>query len=166
MSAPNDEVPVTGVVPLAQMKGDTEEDTRLLWAMASGAADYLRSFPWFEKIRSAYFGDGVGGIVGVFLFHVEPSTSEMDEWLWVVFGDISPALLPIDRSKKPSQALEFYVSEMSKWVELAKQGRSSTKIIPVLLAATPENAAAVESKLKVLQELIVPAFREAEAVRA
>jgi hypothetical protein len=34
------------------------------------------------------------------------------------------------------------------------------------MPATPENAADVEKRIKLLREVIVPAFREAETVRA
>ncbi len=159
-------VPVKGVVPLAQMAGDDDEDTKLLKAMASGAADFLECFPWCRKIRSSYFGDGFGGIVGVFLFYIEPSRQGVDEWLWVVFGDVPPAFLVIDHAKTPSQALQTYIGEVARWVELAKKGRSSKEVIPVYLPATPENAVDVESRLKMLREVVVPGFQEAENVRA
>lgn len=162
----NERVPVTGVVPVDQMAGDEEEDTRLLKIIAEGATKYLRSFSWCKKIRSTYFGDGYGGIVGLFLFHIEPSRDGVDEWLWVVFGDVPPAYLVIDHAKTPSQALEYYIAEVSVWVELAKQGRSSKDAIPVNLPTKPENAARVVSKLKFLEEFVVPSFREAETVRA
>jgi hypothetical protein len=159
-------IPVTGVVPLHQMTGDNDEDTKLLHLMASGAENYIRSFAWCKGIREIWFGDGYGGVVAVFLFHIEPGGSKVDEWLWVISCDVSPAYLVTDSCKKPSQALEGYVEEVAKWVQLAKQGRSSNEVIPVYMPATPENAAGVERRLKVLQEVIVPAFREAEAVRA
>jgi len=162
----NVSVPVAGVIPMAQIAGDTEEDTELLRVMADGAANFLKSFPWCKKILTSYFGDGFGGVVGVFLFHIEPTREDIDKWLWVVFGDVPPAFLVIDRARKPSRALECYIEEVSRWVELAKQGRSSTKVIPVLVPATPENAVDIESRLKMLREVIVPAFREAETIRA
>ena len=90
----------------------------------------------------------------------------MDEWLWVISCDVSPAYLVTDSCKTPSQALEGYIEEVFKWIQLAKQGRSSKDVIPVYMPATPENAANVENRIKVLREVIVPAFREAETVRA
>ena len=159
-------VPVTGVVPVDQMVGDEEEDRRLLKVIAEGATKYLQSFSWCKKIRSTYFGDGYGGIIGVFLFHIEPSRKGVDEWLWVVFGDVPPAYLVIDHAKTPSKALEYYIAEVSVWVELAKQSRSSKDAIPVDLPAKPEDAARVASKLKLLEEFVLPSFQEAERVRA
>jgi hypothetical protein len=68
-----DKIPVKGVVPINEMVGDDDEDMRLLRVMASGAEKYIRSFPWCKSIRKIYFGDGYGGIVAVFLFHIEPA---------------------------------------------------------------------------------------------
>lgn len=166
MEKSNHSIPVKGVVPLDQMIGGDDEDTKLLRVMASGAENYLRCFPWCKGIREAYYGDGYGGIVAVFLFRIESSRADVDEWLWVVFGDVPPAYLVTDSCKTPSQALEGYIGEISKWVQLAKEGRSSKDVIPVYVPATPENAADVERRMKLLQEVIVPAFRAAEAVRA
>ena len=148
------------------MIGGDDEDTKLLRVMASGAENYLRCFPWCKGIRKAYYGDGYGGIVAVFLFRIESSRADVDEWLWVAFGDVPPAYLVTDSCKTPSQALEGYIGEISKWVQLAKEGRSSNDVIPVYVPATPENAADVERRMKFLQQVIVPAFRAAEAVRA
>jgi len=147
------------------MVGDDQEDTKLLKRMAEEATNYLQHFSWCKKIRSTYFGDGYGGIVGVFLFHIEPSREGVDEWLWIVFGDVPPAYLVIDHARTPSQALQHYTSEVSIWVELARQGRSSKDAIPVHLPATPENATRLATKIKFLQEIVVPGFREAETVR-
>lgn len=157
---------VKGVVPLDQMVGEDDEDTKLLRVMASGAENYLRSFPWCKSIREVYFGDGYGGVVAVFLFHIEPTRTDVDEWLWIISSDVSPAYLVTDSRKTPSQALAGYIEEVSKWVQLAKQGHSSKDVIPVYMPATPENAVDVEKRLKILQETVVPAFREAETVRA
>ena len=166
MGESNHNIPVKGVVPLDQMLGGDDEDTKLLRVMASGAGEYVRSFSWCKNIREIYFGDGYGGVVAVFLFHIEPARAEVDEWLWVISCDISPAYLVTDSCKTPSQALEGYIEEVSKWIQLAKQRRTSKDVIAIYLPATPENAADLERRVRVLREAIVPAFREAEEVRA
>jgi hypothetical protein len=148
------------------MVGEDDEHTKLLRVMASGAENYLRSFPWCKSIREVYFGDGYGGVVAVFLFHIEPRAADVDDWLWVISCDLSPAYLVTDSCRTPSQALEGYIDEVSKWVQLAKQGHSFEAVIPVYMPATPENAVDVEKRLKILQETVVPSFREAETVRA
>jgi hypothetical protein len=159
-------LPLKGVIPIDQMFGGDEEDTKLLRAMSTEAQAYIQSFSWCKSIRETYFGDGYGGIIALFFFRIEPTKANVDEWLWVVVGDLPSAYLVIDRSKNPSQALENYIDEMSKWVKLAKQGKSSKNVIPVNVAATPENAEALEGRLKFLREVMVPAFQAAEVERA
>jgi hypothetical protein len=134
--------------------------------MAEAAENYLRCFPWCGGIREAYYGHGYGGIVAVFFFRIEPEHINVDEWLWVVIGDVPPAYLVTDNAATPSAALEGYIQQISKWVELAKQGRSSKDVIPVYVSPTPENAAELERRLRLLIELVLPSFREAEIERA
>jgi hypothetical protein len=157
--------PVKGIVPIDQLLGDDEEDTKLLQAMAIEARNFLETFSWCKGIRDAYFGDGVGGVLAIFLFRIEPSSEDVDEWLWVVVGDIPPAYLVVEDSPLPSLALEGYIQEMSKWVKLAKSGKSSSRVIPVNVPATPENARMLEGRLTTLRELILPKFQEAESRR-
>ena len=131
MSQRSTELPVSGVIPVDQIFGDDAENTRLLREMAFKAQNYISRFSWCLSVREAYFGDGYGKIVAVFLFRIEPSRPDVDEWLWVVVGDLPSAYLVIDECQTPSQALERYINMMSEWVKLAKKGRSSEDVVPV-----------------------------------
>jgi hypothetical protein len=51
---------------------------------------------------------------------------------------------------------------MSKWVKLSKKGKSSSKVIPVNVPATPENAALLDGRLQFLRDRIVAAFQQNE----
>jgi len=159
-------IPVKGVIPIDQLFGDDEEDTTLLQAIALYARNYLQEFAWCKSVKSSYFGDGVGSVVAVFLFRIEPTQPDVDEWLWVIVGDIPPAYLVIDDNTSPSLALRSYIDEMSKWVKLAKSGKPTSKAIPVNKPATKENALLLEARLKAIEEMIVPRFRDAEVQRA
>jgi hypothetical protein len=148
------------------MTGDDAEDSRLLRELASKAHRYISKFSWCRSVREAYFGDGYGGIVAVFFFRIEPSRPDVDEWLWVVVGDLPSAYLVTDECHTPSQALERYIDVMSEWVQLAKEGRSSDDVVPVNAPATPESAEMLGSRLRVLNDTIVPALRLNEVVRS
>jgi hypothetical protein len=82
-------IPVTGVVPLEEMAGDDEEDTTLLREIAERAENFLKSFPWCLAIRESFFGAGIGKIIAVFLFRIAPLRPYVDEWLWVVVGELT-----------------------------------------------------------------------------
>ena len=104
------------VEPASQMKGDSEHDTELLKQMLKEAQAYLSAFDWCEAIRESHFGLGVGGVVAVFLFRIIPSREGVDEWLWVVVGDLPPAYLVTDENPTPVSALEAYAEEMKAWL--------------------------------------------------
>jgi len=149
-------IPVTGVVPLEQMAGDDEEDTALLREMAEGAENFLKSFSWCLAIRESFFGAGIGKVIAVFLFRIAPVRSDIDEWLWVVVGDLPPAYLVTDCCKTPSGAVEAYIGEMSKWVERARHGQASPDVIPVNVPPTPEWAEKLHNRLEILKTTTLP----------
>ena len=149
-------IPVTGVVPLDQMAGDDEEDTALLREMAESAENCLKSFSWCLAVRDSFFGAGIGKIIAVFLFRISPARHDIDEWLWVVVGDMPPAYLVTECCKTPSEAIEAYIEEMSKWVEHARRGQESAEVIPVNVPATPEWAENLNKRLETLRATILP----------
>ena len=142
------------------MVGDDDEDTKLLRGMAEEARRYLSSFEWCRSIRQFYFGDGIGGVIGIFFAHIEPARADVDEWLWVIVGDIPPAYLVTDDCCTPKQAAEGYIREMRRWVASAKLGRTSSDIIPVNVPANPEWAAELEKRLDALEFEILPKWFE------
>jgi hypothetical protein len=146
----------SGVVPLSDVAGDTPEETTFLLDLAEAAQKYLNSFRWCRSIREVYFGDGIGKIIGLFLCRIVPSEKGTDEWLWVVVGDIPPAYLVTDKCKNPAEALDAYIEEMSKWIELAREGKSSNEVIPVNVASTPEEAERLRLRLELLGRLLRP----------
>ena len=157
------DVPVVGVVPVQNITGDDEKDTKLLREMSAGAEAYLRSFSWCGDVLNSFFGGGVGGVFAVFLFNIHPERPEVGPWIWVVVGDIPPAYLPIEDAASPAQVFKMYLSGMSKWVEFARQGRSGTagdNIPPINVPATPEWAEKLEHKLNSLRLIIQPFFDE------
>ena len=153
-------------MPLEKLFGEDPEDTQLLKSMAVDAETFLKSFEWCKAIEEKYFGAGIGGVVAIFLFGIVPTRSQVDEWLWVVVGDLPSAYLVTDDCKVPSEALQGYITEMRKWVRLAKDGRTSPNVIPVNVPATPEWAKELNSRLNFLEKDILPRFRDDEIQRA
>jgi hypothetical protein len=150
--------PATGVVNIADMVGDDEEDTSLLRKLGERARSYLSDFSWCASIVEMYYGLGIGGIAGVFLCRIVPTEARVDEWLWVIVGDLPSAYLVLDSAENPVDAMRAYVAEMNKWVELAKLGKTSEQVIPVNTPATPEYAAKLETRLHLLDILVIPKF--------
>ena len=141
---------VSDVVPIGNMQGD--DDTCLLNLQHQEARQYLRSHKWCFGIGEEYFGIGIGGIVAVFLMQLEPRATGVDEWLWIVAGDIPSAYLVLDELPNPTAALEAYIGLMRDWEVLAAQDKTSPDVFPVSAAPNPENALALRGRLDLIEE--------------
>jgi hypothetical protein len=146
------------VVRSGELRGDNEQDTELLKELLREAEAFLRSFDWCQSISQSYFGLGIGGVVAVFLFRIAPKKKDIDEWLWVVVGDLPPAYLVADGNPTPVSALEAYVEEMSAWVDAARNGRPVAELIPVNLLPSPDNAARLQKRLVFLRTKVMPLY--------
>lgn len=146
--------------PVDEMKGDDEEDTKLLRKMFYEACEYLQSFSWCKDISESYFGLGVGNVVAVFLFRIIPAVKKADEWLWVVIGDVPPAYLVTDDAPNPACALDAYIGEMEKWIKAVNTGRPVDKLIPVNVSATPTNAQLLQKRLDFIEHEILAYYPE------
>lgn len=156
------------LVPAADIVGDDEQDTVLLCKMSEDAKQYISSFPWCATILNSYFGGGVGGIFAVFFFHIRPSRSNVDPWIWIVVGDIPSAYLPVTDCESPAEVFRSYIRGMSRWVELARMGRTGTPeqgVPPVNVPATPEWAERLNQKLDGLTLAVRPFFEHGEGRR-
>jgi hypothetical protein len=154
----NIKVDLTKVVPAAHLKGENDEDTHLLTQMLTEATNYLSAFQWCKRIVESFFGIGVGGIMAVFLFRIKPSSEHVDEWMWVIVGDLPPAYITVDSAPNPACALDAYIGAMEEWVEAADSGRPVDNLIPVNIAPTSENARKLQRRLKFLDEEILSKY--------
>jgi hypothetical protein len=144
-------ISTTNLVPVSELKGDSPTDTKMLKGMYSEASRFLTSFKWCGGIRRGWFGQGVGGVVAVFLFEIEPSKPDVDDTLWVVVGDLPPAYLVIDDSPTPKAALATYVAEAKRWVAAVRSQSDLADCIPVNVPPTSENASRLERRLEFLE---------------
>jgi xanthine/CO dehydrogenase XdhC/CoxF family maturation factor len=147
---------LTAVQDWATFEGDDEEDTRLCRELLVRGQNYLESFKWCERILERYVGLCIGGIVAVTLFRIEPRKA--DEWIWVVVGDLPAAYISVDGNDAPPQALRAYIEEMRRWVAAARDGGDTSKLIPVNVEPTAENAERLARRLDHLEREILPEY--------
>jgi hypothetical protein len=150
-----DNVDRSNLVPVDNIQGEDEADTKLLVEMHHAASRYLTSFKWCRRVEKAWLGMGMGGIVAVFLFEIEPAQRNVDRTLWVVVGDLPPAYLVTDSSPDPEAALRTYIAEMRKWIDAVRKGESLDDIIPVNAAPDAVMASRLEGRLDFLEKKIL-----------
>ncbi|HEX3085709.1 MAG TPA: hypothetical protein VHP99_14350 [Pyrinomonadaceae bacterium] len=145
-------VEVARLTPIEQMSGDSKKDTLLLKEMAGEAREFLLSFKWCRNIRRSWFGWGVGGVCAVFFFEIDRSSKKVDQWLWVIVGDLPPAYLVVDASPTPLAALANYVDLMQEWADAVKDKRPVNDCIPVNAPATREYADLLQRRLNFIRK--------------
>ena len=145
----------TKVVPVSEMQGQYQEEIESLRALLVEAEREINFYSWHDGIVKSFFGIGVGGIFGVFLFQILPNRDDVDDFVWVVVGDLPPAYITCEDAPNPACALDGYIGAMEEWVAAAKAGESVENLIPVNVPATPENGELLEARLRFLDERIL-----------
>ncbi len=145
---------------MAELQGEDDEDTGLLRDMAEGAHKYIESFPGCVAVTEGYFGGGVGGIFGIFLFRIVPRKNAEDEWMWVVTGDLPSMYLHWADAQSPKDVFDVYVSGLGRWAKFARSGNRQVPpdVPPLGVPATREWADEVERRMTALKEIIGPIF--------
>lgn len=142
-------------LPVGDPDADSDLDNALL-----EAREYIKSYDWARSIEAEYFGYGAEGIIYIFLFEISPGRPDVPGWIWVIVGDVPPAYMAGDDVQTPYEVLDGYIGAMEDWVEAARQGKSVAKLIPVNVPATPANAEMLDSRLKFLDEKVLPLLQE------
>lgn len=148
-------VDFTSVTPEAEPIGENAEDSALLRDLIARAKAYIGGFDWCAAIDETYFGDGVGGIFAVVLFRIRPGRPGVDDWLWVVVGDLPSLYLVTDEAPNPEQALRGYVELRDEWVQAVREGRSVEGLAPVNVPATRAWADALDRRRRFIEDKIL-----------
>ncbi len=146
------------LMPVDRIKGEDEEDTRLLAEMAVHARNYVTSFDWCLPITAMYLADGIGWVVAIFLVEFEGKIDGTDDRLWVVVGDLPPAYMVVEPDDCAQEALERYCLLMDEWVAAIRQKGDFDGVYPVSAPRTEEYAEALHSRLNSLRNEIIPNF--------
>lgn len=123
--------------------------------LEEAALNYIRSFAWSGEVLAMYDGFQEPGILGVFLVHLRPAQPQVDEWLWIVVGDLPPAYLVADDNPTVAQAVTGYADEMQRWADAARAGAPVDDLIPVNVSPTKEFADMLSSRLTILRGTIL-----------
>lgn len=117
---------------------------------------FLDDFDWAKGRKNLWIADCVPGVLGIFLVELDPRGQDIDQYVWVVVGDLPPAYLSSTYAKSPWDALDGYLGEMKAWADAVEGGESTEGLIPVNAPPTPENVQALKNRLAFLAREILP----------
>ena len=154
------DIDFTKVVDVGLYNNSLLEDRDDFDQMLNEAKSELQFYNWCLEILESYVGIFYAGVVGVFLFKIIRSSDVVDEWHWVVVGDLPPIHITCRDSPNAACALDAYIGEMQEWVKAAENNKSVAELVPVSVPATPENAIRLKSQLTMLDERVLSEYAE------
>ncbi|MHA4847862.1 hypothetical protein ACX0G7_27090 [Flavitalea antarctica] len=119
--------------------------------LSEEAEAYITSFPWCKKVINCWFDSGFYDKVAVFLFEIEPSASDVDQFIWVIVGDI-PSVYIDSSDKTGIEALDSYCRLMNEWADNVMSSLPLTDCYPIDEPATKENAALLKTRIAFIQK--------------
>ncbi len=131
---------------------DTEESDKEIIDLSKEATSYLLSYEWCSEVVDGWLAISWGYILGVFLYKIKSKYPEVDEYVWMVVGDIPPAYIDIESANNPEEALRSYVGIMGDWVAAVESNKSVEECYPIEVPATIENALMLKSRLNLILE--------------
>jgi len=149
---------LTTVVHEGVWRGEDAEDDRLVREMLDEAQQFIEGFGWCRRVCETYIGIAIGAVVGVFLAHIDASEPEVDEWIWVVVGDIPSAYITVEDAPTPAAALDGYVGAMQEWVRAVRAGAPVDELIPVDVPPSEEHADMLATRLEFIDREILPMY--------
>lgn len=138
-----------------------------LTPLEEAAVNFIRSFAWSGELLAMYEGFQEPDMLGIFLTQLRPAQPQVDEWLWVVVGDLPPAYLVADDNPTVAQAVLGYADEMQRWVDAVRTGAPVDDLIPVNVPPTTAFADMLSSRLAILRGTVLDEIKaEAAPVEA
>lgn len=117
------------------------EELQSILGLYYEARNHLESFEWCVSTKKAWYDKehGIYEKIGVFLFEIEPINDTVDDFIWVIVGDLPSVYL--DKSiTTGEEALETYCELMQEWADNVKSRKSLDECYPVPVDPTEENA--------------------------
>ncbi len=144
---------------MTELKFDTLteiEEIQSILALYGEAKEYLEDFDWCISTKKSWYDKdhSIYEKIGVFLFEIEPIDDTVDDFIWVIVGDLPSVYL--DKNVTTGQeALMKYCELMEEWSDYVKNGKSLDECYPVPVDATIENAGHLSSRISFIRRKLL-----------
>lgn len=128
------------------------EEIQAILSLYYDAKNYIEDFDWCVLTKKCWYDKdhGIYEKIGIFLFEIEPIDDTVDDFIWVIVGDLPSVYL--DKSVTTGEeALKTYCELMQEWADNVKSGKSLDECYPVPVDPTIENADLLSSRISFIQ---------------
>ena len=128
------------------------EEIQSILSLYKEAKNYIEDFNWCVSTKKCWYDKdhGIYEKIGIFLFEIEPLNDTVDDFIWVIVGDLPSVYL--DKSVMTGhEALETYCELMQEWVDNVKNEKSLDECYPVSIDPTIENADLLNTRISFIR---------------
>lgn len=128
------------------------EEIQAILSLYYDAKNYIEDFDWCVSTKKCWYdkNHGIYEKIGIFLFEIEPINDTVDDFIWVIVGDLPSVYL--DKSVTTGEeALKTYCELMQEWADNVKSEKSLDECYPVPVDPTKENADLLSSRISFIR---------------
>ena len=132
------------------------EEIQAILSLHYDAKNYIEDFDWCVSIKKCWYDKdhSIYEKIGIFLFEIEPINNIVDNFIWVIVGDLPSVYL--DKSVMTGEeALRTYCELMQEWADNVKSEKSLDECYPVPVDPTTENADLLISRISFIRREIL-----------
>ncbi|EHQ27393.1 hypothetical protein [Mucilaginibacter paludis] len=119
------------------------------------ATNYLKSFHWCNQIKDAFLYTNIGRVFCIFLFDIDNLSSDEDNLLWIIVGDIPSMYLDTQGPQTTREVVEDYIRLSQNWIKNIKTGSSLEFCFPFRAEPTLELAGLLEKKIAFMKATLI-----------
>ena len=137
------------------------EELQAILGLYYDAKNFIEDFDWCVSIKKSWYDKdfSIFEKIGIFLFEIEPLKENVDDFIWVIVGDLPSVYL--DKSITTGQeALKRYCELMQEWADNVKNEKSLEECYPVPSDPTIENAELLSSRIAFLRRELLMQVEE------
>jgi hypothetical protein len=140
-----------------------ESDNNCRVSLVNEGYQFLTRHSWCLSVRHSYLCELWEGILAILYFEIEPASTDIDDSVWIIAGDISPAYIDVAICQTVRDALEAYIDVLQDWIDAVLKEESVSEMMPLYvrysmnrIPATPEYANLLQYRVKYIRDKLLP----------
>lgn len=131
-----------------------KEDSEFI-ALAEEANSFLKGHKWCRAIKKQWLVAEWENLLIVFFFEIIPNSTDADDRVWVIVGDLPPAYIDTESATNETEAIQVYTEIMDDWVQCVKNGQSTEDCYPINVPPENKYAEMLDTRLQLIRKYIL-----------